>query len=116
MNKLYSSILVAVVLCTACACAGKTKAPSADPSGTISALTDPGPKGRGRIRAVYVGSLPEVEPPAQKAQAATNASTSKPVLVPARVEARFVDDEVRGNVFIPAHFEFVLVEPAHFQP
>ncbi len=38
----------------------------------------------------------------------------KPNLIPAKVESRFVDDQVRGNVFVPAHVEYIIVEPARW--
>ena len=38
----------------------------------------------------------------------------KPTLIPAKVESRFVDDQVRGNVFVPAHVEYIIVEPARW--
>lgn len=41
-------------------------------------------------------------------------SPGKPVLSPARVESRFVDDQFRGNLFIPAHVEYIIVEPARW--
>src|SRR5437764_110587 len=41
--------------------------------------------------------------------------SGKPVLIPPRVESRFVDDQVRGNVFVPAHVEYQIVEPARWR-
>ncbi len=38
----------------------------------------------------------------------------QPVLVPPKVDARFVDDQVRGNVFVPGHFEYQ-VRPARWK-
>lgn len=43
-----------------------------------------------------------------------NANLGKPTLIPAKVESRFVDDQVRGNVFVPAHVEYIIVEPARW--
>lgn len=40
--------------------------------------------------------------------------SGSPTLLPARTEAFFVDDQVRNNVFIPAHFEYRIVEPARW--
>ena len=42
------------------------------------------------------------------------ANLGKPTLIPAKVESRFVDDQVRGNVFVPAHVEYIIVEPARW--
>jgi len=53
-----------------------------------------------------------------KAETASSKSTAtnlgKPNLIPAKVESRFVDDQVRGNVFVPAHVEYIIVEPARW--
>jgi PPE-repeat protein len=43
-----------------------------------------------------------------------SANLGKPTLIPAKVESRFVDDQVRGNVFVPAHVEYIIVEPARW--
>lgn len=42
------------------------------------------------------------------------ANFGKPVLIPAKVESRFVDDQVRGSIFVPAHVEYIIVEPARW--
>jgi len=42
------------------------------------------------------------------------ANLSKPVLIPAKVESRFVDEAVRGGVFVPAHIEYIIIEPARW--
>lgn len=36
----------------------------------------------------------------------------KPTLIPPQVESRFVDDQIRANVFVPAHLEYLIAEPA----
>ena len=43
-----------------------------------------------------------------------SSSFGKPVLIPAKVESRFVDDSVRGSIFVPAHVEYIIVEPARW--
>ena len=43
-----------------------------------------------------------------------SAAFGKPVLIPAKVESRFVDDSVRGSIFVPAHVEYIIVEPARW--
>lgn len=48
-----------------------------------------------------------------KSQSVT-ANPGKPNLIPAKVESRFMDDQVRGNVFVPAHVEYIIVEPARW--
>jgi hypothetical protein len=37
---------------------------------------------------------------------------SQPKLLPARTEARWVPDAVRGSTFVPGHFEYVIMESA----
>lgn len=105
----------------------------------IGALVDPGPKGHGRIKNAYVGAAAgavlggaagylihdAAEAKTSLAfekgrsegllKASQNSeSGSPPNLVPAKVEVRFVDDQVKGNVFVPAHFEYVILEPARW--
>lgn len=105
----------------------------------IGALVDPGPKGQGRIKNAYVGaaagaalggaagymmrnSMKARESAAfemgtsdglTKASQATSGGNT-PNLIPAKVEVRFVDDQVKGNIFVPAHFEYVILEPARW--
>ena len=38
----------------------------------------------------------------------------QPTLIPPRIETQFVDDLVRGNVFVPAHVEYMITQPAHW--
>ena len=42
-------------------------------------------------------------------------SGQEPNLLPAKVEAIYVDDQVRGNVFVPAHVEYRIAQPARWQ-
>jgi hypothetical protein len=104
----------------------------------IGAMVDPGPKGEGRIRNVFIGATAgsllgagtgylaheELEDhdkaafekgkkEAEKSNAVPMGGGA-PVLLPARVESRFVDEQVRGSVYVPAHFEYVIVEPARW--
>lgn len=106
----------------------------------VGALADPGPKGRGRIRNVFIGAaagslagagaglliheMGENKEKAgyEKAKSENDkkasqyaAASGEPVLIPARVESIFVDDQVRGTTFVPAHFEYRIVEPAKWQ-
>ena len=106
----------------------------------IGAMVDPGKKGKDRIRNVFIGAAAgslagaasayfghgvvegreksafekgkkEGEISAGGAEAGAQGA---PILVPPRIESRFVDEQIRGNVFIPAHFEYVIVEPARW--
>lgn len=47
-------------------------------------------------------------------KAGYGSGNGKPVLIPPRIESRFVDDQVRGTTFIPAHVEYQIVEPARW--
>ena len=105
----------------------------------IGGLVDPGPKGHGRIKNAYVGAAAgavlggaagylihdsmEARESAAFEKGKSNglsraslASTggNTPNLIPPKVEVRFVDDQVKGNIFVPAHFEYVILEPAHW--
>ncbi len=49
-------------------------------------------------------------------QPITNVTGGKqPTLIPPHVETRFVDDQVRGNIFVPAHVEYQISENARWQ-
>ena len=106
----------------------------------IGAMVDPGPKGEGRIRNVFIGAAAgsligagtgylahggienrekDAFEKGKKEGKKTpsdfvGGSPGEPTLLPPRVEGRFVDEQVRGNVFVPAHFEYVIVEPARW--
>lgn len=106
----------------------------------IGAMVDPGPKGEGRIRNVFIGAAAgsligagagyvahdfvegrekdaykKGKNDGSKGQATSSGVPGAPVLLPPRIEARFVDEQVRGNTFVPAHFEYVIVEPARWE-
>ena len=104
----------------------------------VGAMVNPGPKGEGRIRNVFIGAAAgsllgagignfahEGIEGREKAAyekgkkegtetQAVGGADGAPVLLPPRVEARFVDEQVRGSVYVPAHFEYVIVEPARW--
>ena len=105
----------------------------------IGAMVDPGPKGEGRIRNVFIGAAAgsligagtgyfahdaiegrekdaysKGKKDAESSQPAASGQSGAPVLLPPRVEARFVDEQVRGTTFVPAHFEYIIVEPARW--
>lgn len=48
----------------------------------------------------------------QKTSTSYVGGAGQPTLVPPRVEARFIDEQVRGTTLVPAHVEYVIVEPA----
>ena len=106
----------------------------------IGAMVNPGPKGEGRIRNVFIGaaagsligagtgylahggiesrekeSFEKGKKEGKKVPSDyMGGAPGEPTLLPPRVEARFVDEQVRGNIFVPAHFEYVIVEPARW--
>jgi hypothetical protein len=146
MKKLWKHglCLLTLVSLSACATSGRSTllgtGVGAGVGAGIGALADPGPKGEGRIRNVFIGAAAGSligagagylghELVEKKERAAYekgkkdsakdqtgNASedSGAPVLIPPRVESRFVEEQVRGNVFVPAHFEYVIVEPARW--
>jgi hypothetical protein len=40
---------------------------------------------------------------------------NRPILKPARVRVRYVEDQIKDGTFVPAHFEYEIVEPARFE-
>ena len=44
-----------------------------------------------------------------------NANSNRPKLRPALVRVRYVEDQVKDGTFIPAHFEYEISEPAHWE-
>ena len=143
-QKIKSALTATALLhLTACASSTKSTlfgaGAGAAAGGAIGALIDPGPKGQGRIKNAYVGAAAgavlggaagflvhdsiEARESAAREKAKSEgmlkavqsgANGAPPNLVPAKVEIRFVEDQVKGNVFVPAHFEYVILEPARW--
>ena len=140
--KLFSGLIILGYF-SGCATSGKStlfgSGVGAGLGAGIGAMVDPGPKGAGRIRNVFIGatagsllggatgylaheSIEQREKDAfekgkddgKKAAAESMGNDGQPTLLPARVEPKFVDDQIRGNVFIPKHFEYRIVEPARW--
>jgi hypothetical protein len=122
--------------------AGAGAAIGAGVGGTAGLLADPGDGGNNRIRNVLIGAgiggalgagagllmgnssedqKKDAYAQGQKAGQAEGAnsaaadSKAQPRLIPAKTQARWVSDQVRGNIFTPAHFEFLIIEPAHWE-
>lgn len=140
-NKVVSTVLLLTII-SGCATSGRSTLVGAGAGGGlgagIGAMVDPGPKGEGRIRNVFIGAAAgsligagtgylaheEIEDREKKSYEKGKKEAEKsnvtlsgggaPVLLPARVESRFVDEQVRGSVYVPAHFEYVIVEPARW--
>jgi uncharacterized protein (DUF697 family) len=108
----------------------------------VGALADPGRHGAYRFRNVVIGTavgaavgagagfmadrfVHDEREEANKAakdeavrDAETHAASStgqEPELRPARTEARWVPNQVRGQVFIPGHFEYIILEGARWE-
>jgi hypothetical protein len=140
-NRVVASILLVTTI-SGCATSGRSTllgaGAGAGLGAGIGAMVDPGPKGEGRIRNVFIGATAgsligvgtgylaheelgdrdkaayeKGKREAEKSNAVP-AGGGAPVLLPARVESRFVDEQVRGSIYVPAHFEYVIVEPARW--
>jgi hypothetical protein len=108
----------------------------------VGAIADPGRHGENRFRNVVIGTAigaavgagagyamdrfthDEREDAAKgaKAQAEKEAETHaaqstgmEPRLLPARTEARWIPDQVRGSTFVPGHFEYIIIEGARWE-
>jgi hypothetical protein len=42
-------------------------------------------------------------------------SADRPKLKPAQIRVHYVEDQVKDGTFIPAHFEYLISEPAHWE-
>jgi phage tail tape-measure protein len=109
---------------------------------TAGALADPGDGGQNRLRNVVIGSAiggalgagagwmlhQEGKDGRQesyekgKSDAKLELSNSydassggQPKLVQPKTEAHWVPDQIRGNTFVPAHFEYVIIQSAHWE-
>lgn len=137
------SLIILPIMVTACATSGKSTLTGmgvgAGLGAGVGALAEAGPGGQNRIRNVFIGAtagsvagagagylLHNSKENAEKDayekgkkegsrwQDSGSSGANQPTLIPAKVDARFVDDSVRGNVFVPAHFEYVIIEPARW--
>lgn len=107
----------------------------------VGAIADPGKRGENRFRNVVIGTAVGAavgagagfamdryvhderegaakdakEQATKDAEAHAAASTGlAPKLIPARTEARWVPDQVRGTTFVPGHFEYMIIENARW--
>ncbi len=108
--------------------------------GGVGAIANPGASGKGRIKNIVIGTAAGAALGAGAGYGAQKFIESRengafekgkadgrrrleeysspgeePSLLPAKIEAVYVDDMVRGNLFIPAHVEYRIVEPARWQ-
>lgn len=109
----------------------------------VGALADPGQNGGNRIRNVLIGTAAgaivgagtgyatnemvkggnndayqkgKTDSQKEQAQAAASSGINPPKLVPPKTEARWIPDQARGSVFVPGHFEYVIIEGARWEP
>lgn len=143
-KKYLSYYLAASLACAGCASSGGTTmiglASGAAAGGAIGVATDQSRRGRyqaqngaigaavGGIVGAFVAFLahpkdskqaPEEAPTkmipgTQIPEYSKNAPQGAPVLAPAQVETRYIDDQVRGNTFIPGHLEYQIVQPSQW--
>jgi hypothetical protein len=108
--------------------------------GGVGAIADGGEEGKSRIRNVFIGSTigglagtaagflshelienrekEAFEKGAKEENKRQNTSYSKPripTLKQPKVESRYIDDQVKGNVFVPGHYEFYISESARWE-
>lgn len=132
---IYVSIMVS-------GCATQTKsialggAIGAGTGAALGGIVDPGKHGEYRTRNIIIGSAvggiagafagsslfennekkkQEAYDNGQKnAKAALNKQGNMPELKNPKVEARWIEGKVVGNRYIDGHFEYIIVEPAHW--
>lgn len=109
--------------------------------GTVGAIADPGPDGTNRVRNVLIGGAiggaigiggglltdklvqDQRDAAYQKGRSESqkeifntyDSSLTQPQLVPPKTEAKWIPDQIRGNTFVPGHFEYVIVEGAKWE-
>lgn len=139
----FIPVLLIAILISGCATSGKTtllgSGIGVGLGAGVGAIANGGPSGRNKIRNVFIGAtagsllgagagylaqeliekreqdaFDKGKKEGQKPIANYNGEPGQPVLVPPRVEGRYVEDQVRGNTFVPAHFEYQIVEPARW--
>ncbi len=44
-----------------------------------------------------------------------NSSGNRPKLKPAQIKVRYVEDQIKDGTFVPAHFEYLISEPARWE-
>ena len=102
-------------------------------------LPDAGPRGKGRSQNVFAGSTlgallgagiglllernaakestvitEKAKEPTLNSSVPALGEPGVPVLIPPRVDGYFVDDQIRGNTFVPGHFEYQIKENARW--
>lgn len=52
--------------------------------------------------------------PKPKEVSSNSESMGQPQLLPPKTESHWIPDQIRGNTFIPGHFEYVIIQGAHW--
>jgi hypothetical protein len=108
--------------------------------GAFGAAMDGGPRARLRPQNIFMGSAlggvlaattafflhPDPEKKTEMADIAAKTNelmrpkkavpeaTEQPLLVPPKVETRYIDDQVKGSTFVPGHLEFQITQPSQW--
>jgi hypothetical protein len=107
----------------------------------VGAIADPGENGQNRFRNVVIGTAVggavgagvgfmvdrsakddrsseydrgKKDGKKESNDQANASALSGPRLLPAKTEAKWIPDQVRGNIFVPGHFEYVIIETARW--
>ena len=144
MKKIAIYTLSISIFLTGCASQGRStmlgSGIGALIGGGVGAIADGGEEGKSRIRNVFIGSTigglagtaagllshelienrekEAYEKGAKEENKRQNTSYSKPkvpTLKQPKVESRYIDDQVKGNVFVPGHYEFYISESARWE-
>lgn len=130
---------LAVISLTACATQNKSVGLGAALGGGTGALVgsiaDPGKNGRYRTRNIILGTavggmagavagdVVHKESEKKRKEAFLNGQKSQPQMEGAppslstpKVETKWIDGRVIGNRYIEGHFEYVIMEPARWEP
>jgi hypothetical protein len=109
----------------------------------VGAIADSGPNGQNRFRNVVIGAAAgsvlgmgagfaldrnnrdqredakkdgtkeAVDEMNRRANSAVGGN--EPHLIPPKTEAKWIPDQVKGSTFVPGHFEYLIVSPAHWE-
>lgn len=142
-TKIIISTFFLATLITGCATSGESTLTGmgvgAGLGAGVGAIADGGDGGQHRIRNVFIGATAGAlvgagagylahdaakkaereaflngKKEGQKEVHAASDGSREPVLIPPKVEARYIEDQVRGSTFVPGHVEYQIVEQARW--
>lgn len=141
---LFAPATSALLFMSACATTGGSVGAGAASGGLVGAgvgaIADPGSQGQNRIRNIVIGTAAGgvvgagagfmmdrhvkderqeafergKKDGAREAPSSTRSPGASPQLMPAKTEARWIPDQVRGSTFVPGHFEYIIIENARW--